>query len=147
MVTIVTEFNGDNKVFSMYWLPLIFKHGEVEFIVRDTGGLVALSVPNLKVLKTTLTEAVRSAKNDFVFITDMSAVPTYETMVYLTGNKGKNTMVNPKWHSYMKSDNAGQVTEKSFSVLKKAYTGQTKAQYVKEHNPTIYSDCEVYFVK
>ena len=101
----------------------------------------------LKVLKTTMTEAVRSAKNDFVFITDMNAVPTYETMVYLTGDKDKNTMVNPKWHSYMESDNAGKVTENSFSVLKKVYTGQSKAQYIKEHNPIIHSDCEFYFVK
>lgn len=134
-------------MFSMYWLPLIFKHGEVEFIVRDTGGLVALTLPNLKVVKATLTEAVRSAKNDFVFITDMNAIPTYETMVYLTGSKDKNTMVNPKWHSYMENDNAGQLTDNSFSVLKKIYTGQSKAQYLKEHNPTVYSDCEVYFVK
>ena len=47
---IITEFNGEQKKFHWYWLPLMYKHQECEFYVHAPRGFVyPKDVKNLKV--------------------------------------------------------------------------------------------------
>ena len=35
MVTIVTTYKNQSRIFEHYWCPLIHKHGDVEFLILD----------------------------------------------------------------------------------------------------------------
>ena len=53
MVSIVTVYKENADIFQEYWLPLIFKHGPIEFIIVDNASIYSkLSAPALPNLKT-----------------------------------------------------------------------------------------------
>ena len=53
MVAIVTIYKENAEIFSHYWMPLIYKHGSVEFIVIDNNtekvkdGILADVAPSI----------------------------------------------------------------------------------------------------
>ncbi len=78
---IVTEFNGEQKKFHWYWLPLMYKHQECEFYVHAPRGFVyPKDVKNLKV-----NEVPRSKGP--TLRCPMNRVPTYIAMVEFTKKK------------------------------------------------------------
>lgn len=79
---IVTEFNGNQKHFHWYWLPLIYKHQECKFYVKgdftypkDVGNLLVNATPE--------------QGNGPILRCPMNLVPTYRAMEQFT-RKDKN---------------------------------------------------------
>ena len=71
---IVTEFNGQQKYFHWYWLPLIYKHQEVTFYVQAPRGFIyPKDIKNLKV------NEIAKGKGPTLNC-PMNLVPTYRAM-------------------------------------------------------------------
>ena len=51
-MNIVIKYNGRQKLFHHYWLPLIYKHNECTFYVEDKNGsmIYPSGIRNLKVI-------------------------------------------------------------------------------------------------
>jgi len=50
-VVITLKYNGDQKRFHHYWLPLVYKHGECTFVVHDESNklIYPKDAKNLKI--------------------------------------------------------------------------------------------------
>lgn len=114
MITIITEMT-DSKTFENYWVPLVCKYREHEFIFCKTSGL---NVPKMKdwsnvrfASKSKIDDVIKHAKYDFLYITNQDEIPTYELMTTL---REKPEGLVPKIHG---TNNDGL----SFSVYKKNY--------------------------
>ena len=156
MVSIVTTYKDNKKYFLHYWLPLIYKHKEVEFIIIDNKSIskpivdyFPTDTKNLIVFgDKSLTGAISKARNETVFITDINCLPTYECMITLDKYKGKNVMVQPRWHHYMQNDFDNSICETSFSVLRDQYRKvKNKEEYIHQYSPEIIDKGHVYLVK
>ena len=51
-MNIVVKYNGKQKLFHHYWLPLIYKHNECTFYIEDKNGsmIYPSGIRNLKVI-------------------------------------------------------------------------------------------------
>ena len=80
-MVIITTFNGIQKMFHTYWLPLMYKHQECDFYV--TGKFVyPRDLPNLKINKTD----VENLKGP-ILKCPMEKIPTYIAMIKLQSMK------------------------------------------------------------
>lgn len=71
---IVTVFDGQQKKFHWYWLPLIYKHQEVTFYVQAPRGFIyPKDIKNLKV------NEIAGGKGP-ILKCPMNRVPTYRAM-------------------------------------------------------------------
>ena len=156
MVSIVTTYKDNKKYFLHYWMPLVYKHGEVEFIIIDDDSKTKPArdyihpEPKNLILheNKSLEFAVSKAKNETVFITEINCLPTYECMITLDKYKGKNVMVQPRWHHYMQNDFDNSICETSFSVLRDQYRKvKNKEEYIRQYSPEIIDKGHVYLVK
>tara|TARA_B100000035_G_C20913322_1_gene514999 strand:- start:346 stop:735 length:390 start_codon:yes stop_codon:yes gene_type:complete len=86
MITIITEMT-DAVLFQNYWMPLICKYREFNFIFTKTKGLkypAMLDWSNVKFAPTQSAEQViKHAETKFVYLTKQNEIPTYELMVKL----------------------------------------------------------------
>jgi hypothetical protein len=133
MLTIATIYKDDKEVFLEYWLPLILKYPNVEFIIMDNNSMdiplsdifPRLPVDNVKRFVVSeefkkqplLHFAVLSAKNDHVFITDIRALPTYQTMVLLEALENTTECLQPSWQ-HENCLNPGDICNVAYSVRK-----------------------------
>ena len=79
-MVIKTTFDGNQKKFHWYWLPLIYKHGECTFFV-DGDFVFPKDISNLKVNA--------EPKGGPFLECPMNLVPTYSAMIELQ-SKPKN---------------------------------------------------------
>ena len=98
MITIVTEMT-DPHIFRNFWMPLICKHREVEFIFGKTENLEypsSFDWSNVKFgANLEVKDLVKYAKKNLVYITKQNEIPTYELMVRLRNPK---EAIVPKIH-------------------------------------------------
>ena len=121
MVSIVVRYReGDDNAFRRCWHPLIYKHGEMDFII--IGENIPLpDKNNVRTVPTNLDSF--NISQDTMFYTTVNAIPTYETMILLQEIDGKNVRIKPNWlnpstdelnvmSDYKKSDDNTEVIEK-----------------------------------
>ena len=96
MVSIIVRYREeDEHAFIRCWHPLIYKHGEMDFMI--VGENVPLpDVRNVRTFPVNL-DAFNAAQ-ETMFYTSVNAIPTYETMILLQEIDGKNVRIQPKWH-------------------------------------------------
>lgn len=112
MITFVVEIK-DLDIFKNYWLPLVCRHREVQFIF--------CKIENDKLLddwtnvffapSSEIKDVIPYAKNNIVYVGQENEIPTYQLMVKL--RKPKEGIV-PKIHNTNEDSN-------SFTVLKNKY--------------------------
>jgi len=147
MLTIITDFNNNEQMFKHYWMPLIIKHPECEFIFTKWNCNFNINRPNAKTYTCNREDAVIHSKNEWILLSEMNAVPTYATMIYLTSLKNENICCNPVWHDYMPSDKAG-LPSNSFTIKKSLYnTSLTMKKYIFATGAKIINDLHVYFIR
>jgi len=78
---IITQFEGKQKIFHHYWLPLIYKHNECQFCVEDTTRKFAYpkDIKNLQVV----TDLNKVKLKGPVLYCPMNKLPTYKAMINL----------------------------------------------------------------
>lgn len=112
MITIITKIT-DLKIFKNYWLPLICRHREVQFIfskiernnMLDDWSNVKFA-PRLEIK-----DIVPHTKTDVIYITKQNEIPTYELMLNF---KNPQEGIVPK---ILNTNNDSS----SFTVLKSKY--------------------------
>jgi len=82
-MNIYVKFNGEQKKFHWYWLPLIYKHQECTFYFEG-DFTYPKDIKNLRV------NAEIDTKGPTLYC-PMDRVPTYYAMVVLTGKKSSWT--------------------------------------------------------
>ena len=141
MSTSIISDISNNESFVEYWMPLMYKHPEIEFIFTKCTGMKCPknTLKNYKYSFITRNDAVKSARNESVFLTEEYALPTYETMVLLASLHKDNVCVNPSWQE------TGERTE-SFSILKNQFidTNLDRDQYIQKFNPKVVDTTTVY---
>ena len=77
-MNIVIKYNGKQKLFHHYWLPLIYKHNECRFYVEDKNDslIYPSGIPNLKVVIDISKEKLKGK----TLYCNIYKVPTYKTM-------------------------------------------------------------------
>ena len=92
-MVIVTEFNGNQLMFTRYWCPLMYKHQECKFVVINPFYEVTLDYPkdleNLQVVSNIDFSKFKTA----VLECPMEKLPTYKVMIIL---QKLSAHVNPK---------------------------------------------------
>ena len=81
-MVIITTFEGNQKKFHTYWLPLMYKHQECQFYVSGKFTYPS-DLKNLHVNKT------RELKSGPILRCSINNVPTYKAMIELQ-KKSKN---------------------------------------------------------
>ena len=83
-MNIVIKYDGRQKLFHHYWLPLIYKHGECKFYVEDKSSSIIYpsGINNLRVVIDISKEKI-SGKTLYC---DINKVPTYKTMTNFNNN-------------------------------------------------------------
>ena len=138
--SIITDIsNGES--FTEYWMPLMYKHQEVEFIFSNFRSIKhpRINLRNFKFTHISRNDAVKYASNEVVFLTKEYALPTYETMILLASLSKENVCVNPSWQE------SGERTE-SFSVLKSQFkdTNLSLEKYIQGFNPKVIDNTTLY---
>lgn len=155
--TIITDMENDdsfgrfnaNTLFTEYWMPLMYKHQEIEFIFTKSKNLVKpkTNLKNVKVTPIDRNKAVKYASNETVFLTDRYMIPTYETMILLASLTNKNVCVNPVWEKYCANSDEGNPTS-SFSVLQSKFTDTSLDvnQYIEKFQPKVINNTSLYYI-
>ena len=111
MITIITDMT-DGKLFENYWMPLICKYREVDFIFTKTKGLEYPKKFNWSNVKFAPNghrdQVIPYAKTDVVYLTYQNEIPTYQLMTCLREGK----------------PNIGTLNGESFSIRKNNYKGK-----------------------
>ena len=83
-MNIVIKYNGRQKLFHHYWLPLIYKHPECTFYVEDKNGSIICpsGIPNIKMV---IDISKQKLKGKTLYC-DIDKVPTYKTMTDFSNN-------------------------------------------------------------
>ena len=83
-MNIVIKYNGKQKLFHHYWLPLIYKHNECMFYVEDKNDslIYPSGIPNLKVVIDISKEKLKGK----TLYCNIYKVPTYKTMANFDNN-------------------------------------------------------------
>ena len=122
MITIITEMT-DEQLFKTYWMPLICKYREFNFIFAKTEGLKYPSMDDWSNVKFAPThnaeEVIKYAETKFVYLTKQNEIPTYELMVKL--REPEDGLV-PKIHNTNKQSNSVMISKKSYNKIS-TYTG------------------------
>lgn len=130
MITFIVK-GEDQKLFEYFWKPFQIKYPNYQYLFIDE-----------KQFKQTVTKA----KYKTIFVTDIDAIPTYETMVLLENIGGKNEVLLPKWY-----DGYGSPSKKlnTFSVLKEEFVsvGCDLEEYIVKWAPIIHNKGSIYYVK
>tara|TARA_B100002019_G_C21268311_1_gene600677 strand:- start:1559 stop:1864 length:306 start_codon:yes stop_codon:yes gene_type:complete len=89
-MVIVTEFEGDQKKFHFFWLPLIYKHNECNFVVKDKTGKMIFpgGITNLKVVD----PDYKLRQGNVILKCPINKIPTYKAMVDLQNIKSAKTI-------------------------------------------------------
>ena len=117
MIPIITEMTND-ELFKNYWMPLICKYREFNFIFAKTEGLRYPAMrdwSNVKFAKTqSLEQVIKYAETKFVYLTKENEIPTYELMVKLrTPEDG----LIPKIHNTNEQSNSVMISKKSYNKI------------------------------
>ena len=130
MIAFIIKGN-DQKLREYFWMPFQAKYPEYQCFFVDE-----------KQFKRTVTGVAHNT----IFITDIDAVPTYETMVLLENIGGKNEVLLPKWY-----EGYGNPSKdlNSFSVLKEKFVSVQfdLDKYIEKWTPTILEKGSMYYVK
>ncbi len=130
MITFIIK-GKDQKLFKYFWMPFQIKYPKYQY---------------LNVEEEQFKQEITKAAHATIFITDIDAVPTYETMVLLENIGGKNEVLLPTWYegygNPCKSLN-------SFSVLKGKFisAGYDLEECIKKCTPIIHKKGSMYYVK
>ena len=113
MITIITDIT-DLKIFKNYWLPLVCRHRDVNFIfgnIEKNNMLTDWSNVEFIQKDVYCRKSVLQAKTKIIYITKQNEIPTYELMV-----KFRNPVegIVPKIHNTREDSS-------SFTVLKSKY--------------------------
>ena len=149
-VTLITTF-ASQKIVSYYWSPLIHKYGNDEFIVIDENKKAIIPMTGNCKIVTSIKDAINQSSKNILFITDMEAIPTYQTMTILENlNKNRNESLLPVWHNKedIKSARTWETLDSpnTFSVLKNQYNGETKKEYISKFKPKELNLGSMYYV-
>ncbi len=130
MITFIIK--GEDQTLRRYfWAPFEIKYPKYQYLFVDENQF-----------KQTITKA----KHDTIFITDIDAVPTYETMVLLENIGGKNEVLLPKWY-----EGYGNPSKKlnSFSVLKEKFisAGYDLEECIEKWAPAVHKKGSMYYVR
>ena len=122
MITIITEMTNA-ELFKNYWMPLICKYREFNFIFAKTEGLQYPAMrdwSNVKFAKTqSAEEVIKHAETKFVYLTKQNEIPTYELMVKLrTPQDG----LIPKIHNTDSNSSSLIVSKENYNKVK-TFTG------------------------
>jgi len=100
VVSIIIQYETeDEHYFKRCWHPLIYKHGEMDFIIVDKQSSAPMpDVRNCRVVKSNLDALAISQKTWFG--TPVNEIPTYQTMIMLQESDGKEGHVDPKGTMY-----------------------------------------------
>ena len=130
MITFIIK-GEDQKLFKWFWMPFQAKYPEYQYLV--------VSEKQFK-------QAITKAAHDTIFITDIDAIPTYETMVLLENIGGKNQVILPKWYEGYGNPSKDLNT---FSVLKEKFVsaGYDLEEYIEKWTPIIHKKGSMYYVK
>jgi len=165
MVTIVTTYKNQSRIFEHYWCPLIHKHGDVEFLILDHDSrieplkhilpqkknitYISLDWDLARINNINITDADLKAKGVYasshntVLITDIKCVPTYESMVHLDKLED-NQMLCPQWHT-AQNEVFGPNT---YSVNKNKFkNAPDKKRYIEMYNPQMIDHTTVYYAE
>ena len=95
MVSIIVRYREeDEHAFKRCWHPLIYKHGEMDFMIVGEN----IPLPDKNNVRTFITNLdAFNAAQDTMFYTSVNAIPTYETMILLQEIDGKNVRLKPSW--------------------------------------------------
>ncbi len=83
MITIITEMT-DSNIFTNYWVPLIYKHRDSNFIFGKCKELKRPMMSdwrNVIFSNKSIDDLVEQAKTEIIYITKQNEIPTYELMV------------------------------------------------------------------
>ena len=117
MITFITEIT-DLKIFKNYWLPLICKHREVQFIfskIEKNNMLTDWS--NVKFApRLEIKDIVPHTKTDVIYITKQNEIPTYELMLNF---KNPQEGIVPKIHNTNNDSSSFTVLKNNFPNFKR----------------------------
>ena len=144
MVTIVTTYKNQSRIFEHYWCPLIHKHGDVEFLILDHDSRIEplkYILPKKKNI-TYISLDWDLARINNINITDAD-LKAYESMVYLDKLED-NQMLCPQWHT-AQNEVFGPNT---YSVNKNKFkNAPDKKRYIEMYNPEIIDNTSVYYAE
>ncbi len=130
MITFIIK-GEDQQLFNWFWAPFQIKYPMYQYLCVDEKQFE---------------QAITKATHSTLFITDIDAVPTYETMVLLENIGGKNEVLLPKWY-----EGYGNPNKKlnSFSVLKEKFisVGYDLEEYIEKWTPIVHKKGSIYYVK
>ena len=125
MITILADIT-DSKIFKDYWVPLICKHREVEFIFGKTKNVKRPKMSDWSNVKFAAEKGasrlVKFASNKFIYMTVQNEIPTYELMVNLRNPK-EGTV--PKIHGTDKDSSSCVVKKDNYPEFKKVESDVT----------------------
>lgn len=125
MITFIADIT-DSDIFRDYWVPLICKHREVEFIFGKTKDLKRPKMSDWSNVRFAAEKdspkLVKHAKNKFIYMTVQNELPTYELMVNL--REPKEGLV-PKIHGTDKDSSSIVVKRDTYPEVKKIETDVT----------------------
>ena len=113
MITIITDIT-DLKIFKNYWLPLVCRHRDINFIfgnIEKNNMLTDWS--NVEFIQKDVysRKSVLQAKTKIIYITKQNEIPTYELMVKF---REPIEGIVPKIHNTIEDSSA-------FTALKSEY--------------------------
>lgn len=89
-MTILTDIT-DSELFKLYWLPLVCKYREVNFIFANSKGIEYPSMFDWSNVKFgphhSRDELVKEVKTSAVYLTYQNEIPTYQLMTILREGK------------------------------------------------------------
>lgn len=147
MVSIVTSYHNDRQKFEHFWMPLMYKHHEIEFVFVDNESKewpikqICPELPNIKTFTISHTKnestlqnfGVRQATREIVYLTSIDYIPTYQTMILLPQIKTQDNVI---LFSHIQSE--GLPESNSFAVVKSKYLKSLSLKrYISVNNPNI----------
>ena len=121
----------DPKLTKLFWAPFQAKYPKYQYLFVNEKQFEP---------------AAAKASNNTLFVTDVDAVPTYETIVLLEGIVGKNEVLLPRWYEEYGNP---QKDLNSFSVLKDNFVSAEYdlEKYIEKWAPIIQKKGSMYFIK
>tara|TARA_B100000212_G_C27142472_1_gene433925 strand:+ start:120 stop:596 length:477 start_codon:yes stop_codon:yes gene_type:complete len=158
VVAIVTVYKENAEIFNNYWMPLIWKHGPVNFVVIDNNSTLLKcdsnpKPPNLSIFyaKKDLTRnqarklGVQQCRDNIIFLASIKGPPTYQTMTLLEGIK-ENQMLIPRWYDYDRGVKVPPSNKYNVSVEKNKYLNCEEESYIDKWQPEIIQKGTLYYV-
>jgi len=131
MITIITEMT-DSEIFKTYWVPLICKYREIQFMFGNAGQLkrpVMDDWSNAAFGTKPIDLLVEHAKTNIIYITKQNEIPTYELMVCLM--KPQEGII-PKIRKLTPTGSVDTNEDSSSFTISKASFPQTKNYNIRD---------------